>query len=171
MENKTIYRKLFNFYVMHSKPQYESWNLKKIVGLKGGKSKGVEDFTNVHFKVVCGHNHEVDEFSLADLPMRNLFDWISILNIISNETGKYEPICSHIKRLIKAYIFEISKMDVEISYVLNKRHIIKHVDPSENHDSMKVGIIENENRGVVFQVKENVVPKKCMFCLRDKHLY
>ncbi|CAH1416085.1 unnamed protein product [Lactuca virosa] len=61
------------------------------------------------------HSHEVDEFSLADLPLMNPFDWISILNIISNEPAMYEPICSHMKRLIKAYIVEISKMDVEIS--------------------------------------------------------
>lgn len=36
MVNKTINMRLFNFYVKNSKPQYKSWGLNKIVGLKVG---------------------------------------------------------------------------------------------------------------------------------------
>ena len=74
MGNTTINRKVLNFYKKHSKPQYESWNIKKTVGLKVGKYEKVEDFINIHFKAVRGHNHETDEFIMVDLPMMNLFD-------------------------------------------------------------------------------------------------
>lgn len=39
MGNTTVDRKLFNFYVKHSKVKYKSWNIKKIVVLKVGKSE------------------------------------------------------------------------------------------------------------------------------------
>lgn len=48
---------------------------------------------------------------------------------------------------------------------------MKSVDPPENLDSMKVGFIENKNWGVLFKVKENEVPKKCMLYLIDNHFY
>ncbi|CAI9280978.1 unnamed protein product [Lactuca saligna] len=62
-------------------------------------------------------------------------------------------------------------MYVEISSVLNRRSIVKPMDHPEDLDSLKVGFIENENWGMVFKVKENEVPKKCMFYLIDKHFY
>ncbi|CAH1420516.1 unnamed protein product [Lactuca virosa] len=45
----------------------------------------------------------------------------------------------------EGYIIEIAKMDVEISSVLNRRPIVKPMDPPENLDSVKVRFIENEN--------------------------
>lgn len=107
---------------------------------------------------------------LADLPLMNPFDWILILNIVSRDPIKYEPICSYIKRLLKAHIIEIAKMDIEISSVLNKRPIVKHMEPQENIDSLKAGFTENKNWGVVIKV-ENEFPKKCVFYFMDKHLY
>lgn len=62
MGTATIGRKLFSFYVKSSKPQYESWSLKNIVRLKAGKTVGIDGFTNIYFKVIRGHNHEVLSF-------------------------------------------------------------------------------------------------------------
>lgn len=105
----------------------------------------VDNFINIYFKAVRGNNHEADEFTLVDLPLMNPFDWISILNIVSREPIKYEPISLHTKRLIKAYIVEITNLDVEISSVLIRRPIIKIIDPPKNLNFMKVGFIKNEN--------------------------
>ncbi|CAH1437432.1 unnamed protein product [Lactuca virosa] len=89
MGNTTINKKIFNFYLKHSKPQYESWNIKKIVGLKVRKSEKVDDLIKIHFKVVRGNNHEADEFTMVDLPLMNPFDWVSTLNIVSREPVKF----------------------------------------------------------------------------------
>lgn len=97
MANTTINMKLFNFYLMNCKPWYEHWSFKNSVGLKVGKIVGVNSFSNVHFRVIRGHNHKVDEFTLADLLIMNPFDQITIFNIFSNDTAKYEPICLHMK--------------------------------------------------------------------------
>lgn len=120
MGKTTINRKWFNFYVKHSKPQYESWNINKIDGLKVRKLEKVDYFLNLHFKIGFSNKHEADELTLADIPLMNPFHWISVTNIVSREPFKYQPIFSNMKRLIKTYIIEIEKMDIEISYVLKK---------------------------------------------------
>lgn len=51
----------------------------------------------------------------------------------------YEPICMHMKNLIKAYIIEILKMDIEISSILKKIPILKPHEAPKDIEIMKVG--------------------------------
>lgn len=71
--------------------------------------------------------------------MMNPFDQITILNIVVNEVAMYEPICMHMKNLIKAYIIEILKMDIEISSILKKIPILKPHEAPKDIEIMKVG--------------------------------
>lgn len=52
IRNTTTNRKFLGLYVKNSKPQYKSWNKKKIIGLKIEKLEKVDDFVNIYFKVV-----------------------------------------------------------------------------------------------------------------------
>ena len=134
-----INRKLFNLYLKYGKPQYKSWSLKRIVGLKVGLPEQTEDFPNIHFKGFWGSNHVLHEFSLADLPLMNPYDWISLFNIIAKDVKKYEPIFDHLKRMIKCYILEITKMDIKSAFVLNKRPIMKPFEEPEDIQHMQRG--------------------------------
>lgn len=142
LANKSITKKLLNFYVKNSTPQYESWSLKRIVALKVGKPIGVDGFANVNLKAFRSHNIEVHELSLADIPFMNSYDWISLFNNISKDTMKYEPIFQFLIRMIWAYILEIAKMDVEVAAVHNQKPILKPFPVPDNVEKFKYGFIE-----------------------------
>lgn len=69
LANVALNKTLFNFYVKNSKPQYESWSMKRVVGLKVGKPMAAYGFANVCFKASRSYNHEFHEFSLVDIPL------------------------------------------------------------------------------------------------------
>ncbi|CAI9260909.1 unnamed protein product [Lactuca saligna] len=48
--NKVMNLKLFNFYLKYAKPQYRTWSLKRIMGLKVCLPAPTEDFVNIKFK-------------------------------------------------------------------------------------------------------------------------
>ncbi|CAI9260956.1 unnamed protein product [Lactuca saligna] len=102
------------------------------MGLKVSLTVQTEDFINVQIKGFQGANHVLYKFTLADLPFLNPFDWILLFNIVVKDMKKYEPIYEHLKRMIKCYILEIAKMDVEIAYVLKKRPFFKPFDLPED---------------------------------------
>ncbi|CAI9273159.1 unnamed protein product [Lactuca saligna] len=116
---------LFSFYVKYRKPQFLTWSLKKIVAIKVYASIATENFINVKFKGFRGASRFEDEFTLADLPCMNHFDWFSLFLIVSKDEQKYEPIVAYPKWMLVCYIHEITKMDVEITYVLRKMLILK----------------------------------------------
>lgn len=80
-----------------------------------------DSFINARFKAVRGVGSSVFEFSLADLPCLNPYDWISLVNIFSKDEQKFEPILAHLRRMLVSYIQEIRKMNVEIAAVLKKK--------------------------------------------------
>lgn len=55
--------------------------------------------------------------------------------------------------MIKSYIIEISKMNIAISTVLEKRPILKPFEAPYDIQNLKVGFIENERWGVVFKIR------------------
>ncbi|CAI9291049.1 unnamed protein product [Lactuca saligna] len=115
----------FSFYLKYVKLQYESWSLKRIVGLNFGLPVQIEEFMNIQLKGFRGANHVLSEFTLADLPFMNPYDWISLFSIVVKYVKKYETIYENLKRLIKCYILEIAKIEAEISYVMKKTLILK----------------------------------------------
>lgn len=119
---------LFNFYLKYVPPHYKIWNLKKLFAVKVYAPFPTEQFTNVKFKGFRGAACTEEDFTLADLPSMNRNDWISLFMILSKDQAKYEPIVSHLKRMLICNIHEVAKLDVEISSVLKKKPV---VDPKE----------------------------------------
>lgn len=60
--------------------------------MKVGKPFKDDEFTNVAFKARRGVNHELFDFTFADLPLMNPYDWSIMFNILSKEKIKYVPI-------------------------------------------------------------------------------
>ncbi|CAI9287246.1 unnamed protein product [Lactuca saligna] len=83
---------------------------------------------------------------------------------------KYEPIFEHLNRMIKCYILELAKMDVEIASILKRKLILKPFDQPQNIENIRGGLIDKEYWSIVYK-KEGEEIKNCMFFLRDKHLY
>lgn len=97
--------------------------------MKVGKPIVVDGFTNITFIAFRSHNHEVHEFSLADIPFMNPYDWISLFNIVAEDVVKYEPIYQFFRSMIRAYILEVARMDIEIAYVIRRKPILKPFPP------------------------------------------
>ncbi|CAI9298239.1 unnamed protein product [Lactuca saligna] len=125
ISKKALNLNLFNLYLKYAKPQYQTWSLKKIIGVKVCSVVPTEDFTNIRFKGFREKDKVLDEFTLAEFPFMNPFDWIYLFNIVSKDENKYEPIVAHLRRILICYIQEIAKMDVDIAVVLKKRTLMK----------------------------------------------
>ncbi|CAI9293679.1 unnamed protein product [Lactuca saligna] len=116
-----------------------------------------DEFTNVAFKARRGVSHELFDFTLADLPLMNPYDWSIMFSILSKVKIKYEPIIQHLYIMIKTYIQEISKMDVEITTVLKIVPILKPFPEPEGSENLRVGFIQKYAWGVVYKANENGV--------------
>lgn len=81
---------------------------------------------------------------MADLPFMNLYDWISLFYIVAKDVKKFKPIYEHLKRMIKCYILEIAKIDLEIASDLKIKPILKPTNPPQNIENMKGGVINNK---------------------------
>lgn len=143
--------KLLNFYVKQSNPQYQSSCLKMIASRKAFDVKG---FVNVHFKGYIGVKHKSFDFTLVDLLMMNPYDWIIILVIISRYHVKYEPIIHILRGMIKGYIQEVSKINVEVGKVLNRKLIMNPMDQPKNHENINVWFIQKEHLGVIYKTSK-----------------
>ncbi|CAI9301515.1 unnamed protein product [Lactuca saligna] len=102
------------------------------MGLKVRMLVQTKDFLNIQFNGFKGTNYGVHEFTLADLPFMNPYDWISLFYIVAKDEKKYESIFAHLKRMIKCYILEIVKIDVEIATILKKMAILKPEEQLNN---------------------------------------
>lgn len=68
--------------------------------------------------------------------------------------------------MIKCYILEVVKMDVEISYALKKKPILKQEEEPTDIEHLKVGIIRKKHWSIFYKIKEGEVVQNCMFFLR-----
>lgn len=139
--------------------------------LKVGKPTDVDGFENINFKALRSHNHKVHEFTLEDIPLMDPYDWISTFNIINKDTMKYEPIYHHLRRVFREYIWEVTKMDVDIVVVLKRKLILQPFPQPDDLEKLKVGFIKRDRWGVVYKINENGTVKICMLFLQDKHMY
>ncbi|CAI9292350.1 unnamed protein product [Lactuca saligna] len=76
---------LFTFYLKHIKPQYETWSLSKITGVKVTGPIETDNFPNAKFKVARGSTSQVYEFTHADLPCLNPNDGSVLYNMLLRE--------------------------------------------------------------------------------------
>ncbi|KAI3791031.1 hypothetical protein L2E82_04572 [Cichorium intybus] len=151
---KPVNEKIFKFYLDHSKPQYISWNLKKIIILTPKNPEIIAPFKNARFLARRGDKKEPDEFSMADLPFMNPFDWISMFTLLKKKPDKHEPLIKHLKRMIASYIYEVSKLDLEVATRLNSKPLYKIQDPPSGFSNRKTGKIDNTHWNVVFSSRE-----------------
>ena len=133
-----------------------------VVGLKVGKPFDTKVLANVHFKGYMGVKHEQFDFTLADLPMMNPYNWIILLNIVSPDPMKYESIFKFLRRMIRGYIQEVSKMHGKIRELFNPRPILKPMEQLDDVESFKVGFIQKKPWGVVYKTSMNHEMKNCI---------
>lgn len=126
---------------------------------------------NIHFKAYRGRTHIINEFTLANFPFLDPHDWISMFNIVSRDVVKYDPIYQHLKKMVKSYILEMSKMDVEIVAVLKRKPILKPFDQPDNIKNIKARTIDKEKWSITYMTQKDKVIKTFLLFLRDKHLY
>lgn len=109
------------FYLKHGKPQFQTWSSQKITTVKVVGPVRTESFLNAKLKTTRGSKSSGFEFSLANLPCLNPYDWITLLHFLMKYEKKYEPLVEHIKRMLVSYIYEVAKRDVEITSVLKRK--------------------------------------------------
>ncbi|CAI9267849.1 unnamed protein product [Lactuca saligna] len=142
---------LFSFYLKHMNLQYETWGASKITAVKVTGPIETESSPNAMFKVVRGSASQVHEFTLADLPCLNPYDWIMLYNLLLRDGQKYEAIIAHLKLMIVSYVQEVGKMDVEIVGLLRRKLSVLPKEALEGFDKLKSGKIYKEGWYVVFQ--------------------
>ncbi|CAI9297600.1 unnamed protein product [Lactuca saligna] len=107
---------------------------------KVGLPVQTEDFLNIQFKGFRGRTHIFHDFTMGDLPFMNPYDWISLLYIAAKDVKKFVPIYEYLRRMIKCYILEMAKMDVEIMFVLKRKPTLTLVDQPQNIENLKGGL-------------------------------
>lgn len=115
---------LFLFYLKNGQPQYETHSLQQLLAIKVFAPFPIEHFTKIQFKGYRGASRVEIDFTLFDFPFLHPNDWISIFRILSKDEAKYEPIISHLKRMLICYIHEVANMDVQITIVLKKKTVV-----------------------------------------------
>ena len=110
-----------------------------------------DSFVNIKFKTTRGSVNSIFEFSLADLPCLNPYEWITLLHFLMQYEKKYEPVVSHIKRMLVLYMYEVAKFDVEIASVLRKKSTVLPHGLASDIENMQMGKIETDNWTVLFQ--------------------
>ncbi|CAI9275956.1 unnamed protein product [Lactuca saligna] len=90
---------------------------------------------------------------------------------VVKDAQKYKPIIPHLKWMIKCYILEIVKMDVDITSIMKKSPILKPKEQPKDIQNLNVGVIWNKHWRIIYKRKEDEDIHKCMCFLMDKHLY
>ncbi|CAI9299917.1 unnamed protein product [Lactuca saligna] len=136
---------LISFYLKHGKPQYHTWNSNKITTVKVVGLIETESFLNARFKTARGAASSVFEFTLAELPCLNPYEWISLLHILLKDEQKYEPIVLDLNTMLVSYIHAVGKIDVEIASVLRKKPIVKPKEALFDVYKVKLGNIYKDD--------------------------
>lgn len=133
--------------------------------------------------VVVRANNVVCEFSIANFPMMNLNDWVTVTRILSNvgvskltETNKDDFLIgfAHIKVFIDNYYDWIASTDIELTSAVNKPSKVPQslLKGKINIDKYEDGQIINQPLGVVFQGKnKNGNLTKLLFQVSDLERY
>ncbi|CAI9268993.1 unnamed protein product [Lactuca saligna] len=155
------------------KPQYETWPLRKITGVKVTGPIETDSFPNTKFKVARGSASQCSKFTLADLPCLNPKDSFPLYNMLLKNMEKYELVMSHLKLMIQSYIKEKGEMDVEVVVILQKKPSIVLKENPKDFEKMKLGKLYSGDWFVVYYAMERSRADfhKVCFYLSDKHLY
>ncbi|CAI9275471.1 unnamed protein product [Lactuca saligna] len=103
------------------KPQYITWSVSKITVVKVTGLIETDSFTNAEFKVARDSPSQVHEFTLANFPCLNRYDWIMLYNLLLRDEQKYGFVIAHLKQMIISYIHEVGEMDIDIFSVFTSQ--------------------------------------------------
>lgn len=130
---------LMEFYLEYAKPQYQTWSAQKITTVKVIVLVQTENSFNVKFNTPRGSMSAIFEFTLADLPCLNPYDWITLLHLLLKKEKKYEPLVDHIKRMLVSYVYEVAKLDIKIASVVKRKPIVLPQGKAKYINKMKMG--------------------------------
>lgn len=142
LSNSVTNKKLFKFYVTHSKPQYEVWTLKNISDVKKIEETRLGAFTNFKLTMMRGTNNEKYEFSFVDIPIMNPYYWIVIFGMLKKHESKFGSQLQHLKKMIRCYVMELRNMGTARS--LGKNTSLKACDQPNHLEELRDGLIQKE---------------------------
>ncbi|KAL4568114.1 hypothetical protein LXL04_023715 [Taraxacum kok-saghyz] len=164
---------LINFYAEKAQPQHLVWSTSKLVQLHSVGTEGWKNNTliNYRFQGFRGEEKIVCNFSCADLPLMNPYDWIKIHTMLRKRNDdRYKYYLNHITQMLKCYITEIAKEDYEIANRF-KCTVKAPNDTSAKIKDVRDGSILTESWAVIYKTHEDNSYKTKIFYLNEKHLY
>ena len=164
---------LINFYAEKAQPQHLVWSTSKIVQLRCVGTEGWKNNTliNYRFQGFRGEEKIVCNFTCADLPLMNPYDWIKIHTILrKRKDDRYKNYLNHMTLMLKAYITEIAKEDYEIANKF-QRTVKAPNDTSKNINKVRDGTILSDPWSIIYKTHEENEYKTKIFYLNEKHLY
>ena len=170
---KNLDNVLINFYAQKAQPQHLVWITSKFVDIRavGSESWGNNTLITYKFQGVRGDERKILNFSCADLPLMNLYDWIRIHSALrKRKEDKYKNYLQHVGLMIKAYIFEIAKKEFDLAEKFN-RTVVEPNDTSDRIKDLRDGTILTDPWVVVYKTHVNREYQNKIFYLNKKHLY
>ena len=170
---KSLDNVLINFYAQKAQPQHLVWSTSKLVDIRavGQESWGNNILINYKFQGVRGEEKKILNFTCADLPLMNPYDWIRIHTILrKRKVERYKNYLQHIRMMLKAYISEIAKEDFGLAENFNRK-VAEPNDTSDKIKDLRDGTILNDPWAVVYKTHINREYKNKIFYLNEKHLY
>ena len=144
-----------------------------MVSIRCVRSEGWRNNTLINYKFqgVRGEEKKVVDFSCADLPLMNPYDWIKIHTILRKRNDdRYKNYLNHVGLMLKSYIIEIAKEDFEIADRF-QRTVKAPNDTSENIKNVRDVTILTDPWAVIYKTHEDREYKTKIFYLNEKHLY
>ena len=124
------------------------------------------------FEGIRGTAKKPVNFTCADLPLMNPFDWLNILWLLNRkkEPEKYKHYLVHIKSMLKCYISEIAKEDFEVAQKFD-RTVEAPNDTADNIDDVRDGSILVDPWSIVYKIHKDGRLQCRIFYMNEKHRY
>ena len=171
---KNMNNLLIDFYSERAQPQNLVWSTQKLTDIRAVGSEGWNNSTliNYKFQALRGSEKKLINFTCADLPLMNPFDWFSIFWSLSKnkEAEKYTHYLNHVRSMLRLYISEIGKEDFEVAKKFDRTVEAPH-DIAENIDQLRDGSILPDPWSVVYKIHKDGRVQRRIFYVNEKHLY
>ncbi|KAI3510833.1 hypothetical protein L1887_17970 [Cichorium endivia] len=138
------------------------WSEKKIVKIISIKKGEVfVGFQNLNFFCLRGSQDEEFRFTIADFPIMNPSDIISLLNILRNSSGNecedmgvFASAKQHLASFFRNYLQRLARVDITVAALFNQS-LAPPPTTIENFEDLKAGQIVPKPWGVVFKGLSN----------------
>ena len=137
----------------------------------GSESWGNNTLINYKFQGVKGEEKKIFDFTCANLPFMNPYDWIKIHSILrKRKEERYKHYLNHVTLMLKSYITEIAKEDFALADKFN-RTVSEPNGFNEKIKNLRDGTVLTDPWAVVYKTHEDREYKNKIFYLNEKHLY